>query len=349
MERDAFLSLNTSGRSARRTTVGPSPVLDLVYACFHLLGERRREGREPLEWAAEVAREAPEVASAAADLADPVDGAGPGRILFPLAIEFGHVGDEDPGAFLEALPERAAALHEQLAREPEGEDDGDTARRMLAWLERPPRPDWADHARDTLRALWARIGPYWERRGRADAEAAASEVRAGLREHDDVLRALPAHHFAQFETLAPSLRTAHAQGRLWVVPLAFASAGGFHLEGEEIVALGFGLHAERMHASAERRVAAAAAGAKALADPTRLMLLHLVVRFENLTLTVGDLAQQLGVSQPTVSGHLKLLREAGLVTTERQGNRTLPKPVPEAIRELLEALSDVFENDLRRG
>ena len=57
---------------------------------------------------------------------------------------------------------------------------------------------------------------------------------------------------------------------------------------------------------------------RALADPTRLAI------FEYLTTSragVTDVAQAFALSQPTVSAHVKRLRDAGLVTAERRGNR----------------------------
>ncbi|NNF05924.1 MAG: metalloregulator ArsR/SmtB family transcription factor, partial [Candidatus Eisenbacteria bacterium] len=55
---------------------------------------------------------------------------------------------------------------------------------------------------------------------------------------------------------------------------------------------------------------------KALADPSRLRLLHLLEAHE---LSVGELTSLLGMTQSRVSGHLAVLREAGLVRDRRQG------------------------------
>jgi DNA-binding transcriptional ArsR family regulator len=56
---------------------------------------------------------------------------------------------------------------------------------------------------------------------------------------------------------------------------------------------------------------------KALADESRLTLLQLVCEQEH---TVGDLAERVSLSEPTVSHHLARLREAGLVTLRMAGN-----------------------------
>lgn len=54
----------------------------------------------------------------------------------------------------------------------------------------------------------------------------------------------------------------------------------------------------------------------ALADPNRILMLYLL---NEAPRTVNDLAQQVGISQPAASRHLKMLRERGLVRAERLG------------------------------
>lgn len=63
----------------------------------------------------------------------------------------------------------------------------------------------------------------------------------------------------------------------------------------------------------------AAASLKALADPTRLRLLSLVAAHPHREACVCDLTGPVGLSQPTVSHHLKVLVDAGLLTREQRG------------------------------
>ena len=56
--------------------------------------------------------------------------------------------------------------------------------------------------------------------------------------------------------------------------------------------------------------------AKALADETRQQIMKICCCKE---LSVTDIVEQTGVTQPTVSHHLKVLRDAGLVTVQRRG------------------------------
>ena len=333
MDTDSILSFSTGSRSSQVQVAVPSPVLDLIYACYYLLGISTSR-REALPWAVELGRTKPDLAAAAADLAR---AGGKARALFAVALELGYAGDETPHRFIAALPDLPRLLEGLDAGDTDCEDDDPPP-----WREDPPTGAWSREAADLLGRLWEALEPGWEGGGLAAAQAAAREVNSALAEHGDVMEALPRHHFAQFENMSGSLRDAFAKGRLRIVPLAFAEGGGFHLMGESVTAVGFGLHGEKVHEAVERRVADAAVGAKALADPTRLMLLSLIGRYRTMSMTVGDLANQLAVSQPTVSGHLKLLREAGLITTERKGNKTFPKPVPGAVKKVLDALSEAL-------
>ncbi len=63
---------------------------------------------------------------------------------------------------------------------------------------------------------------------------------------------------------------------------------------------------------------ALAARLKALADPTRLRLLDLLAQ-QPEPLCVCDITPQFAQNQPTISHHLKLLREAGLIDCEKRG------------------------------
>ncbi|MFG3172302.1 ArsR/SmtB family transcription factor [Streptomyces sp. NPDC048200] len=80
---------------------------------------------------------------------------------------------------------------------------------------------------------------------------------------------------------------------------------------------------------------------KALADPVRLRLFSRVASHPAGEACVCDISD-VGVSQPTVSHHLKRLREAGLLTSERRGTwiyyRIAPQPV--AAMSALLALQD---------
>jgi len=77
---------------------------------------------------------------------------------------------------------------------------------------------------------------------------------------------------------------------------------------------------------------------KALADPARLRLLSLILAAEGQEACTCDLTEPLGLSQPTISHHLKKLAEAGLITGDRRGVWTYYRVVPEALSSLAQIL-----------
>ena len=81
-----------------------------------------------------------------------------------------------------------------------------------------------------------------------------------------------------------------------------------------------------------------AAIAKALADPVRVQLVD-VLRKHAGKVCVCELVPLFDLSQPTVSHHLKVLREAGIVGSERRGLWAYYYVNPEAMEELSEWLS----------
>ena len=76
----------------------------------------------------------------------------------------------------------------------------------------------------------------------------------------------------------------------------------------------------------------------ALADPVRLRLLSLLATAADGAVCACDLVEPLGRSQPTVSHHLKVLTEAGLVTGNRSGRKIWYAAEPDALAALRVAL-----------
>lgn len=78
---------------------------------------------------------------------------------------------------------------------------------------------------------------------------------------------------------------------------------------------------------------------KALADPTRVGIVNRLAGAEEVCVCV--FVEELGLSQPTVSHHLRILREAGLVEAQRRGTWAFYRLVPEAVASLGFALTGV--------
>ena len=89
----------------------------------------------------------------------------------------------------------------------------------------------------------------------------------------------------------------------------------------------------------ETDAATLAAQFAALADPVRLQLLSLLATDSAGAVCACDLVAPVGRSQPTVSHHLKVLTEAGLVTSERRGRNIWYAVVPGALEALRGALA----------
>lgn len=81
-----------------------------------------------------------------------------------------------------------------------------------------------------------------------------------------------------------------------------------------------------------------AAAFRAIADPARLRLLNLIASSPGGEACVCDLIEPLGLSQPTVSHHLKVLFEAGLLGREKRGLWVYYRLQPERLRVLRDAL-----------
>ena len=81
---------------------------------------------------------------------------------------------------------------------------------------------------------------------------------------------------------------------------------------------------------------ALAAKFKALADPARVAIVNRLAAADEVC--VCDLNAALELSQPTVSHHLRVLREAGLVEASRRGTWAFYRLVPEAVAALRESL-----------
>lgn len=78
---------------------------------------------------------------------------------------------------------------------------------------------------------------------------------------------------------------------------------------------------------------------KAIADPARLRLLSMIAAHDGGEACVCDLTEPLTLSQPTVSHHLKILVDAGLLTREKRGVWAYYTLVPGALDSLAAVLS----------
>lgn len=78
---------------------------------------------------------------------------------------------------------------------------------------------------------------------------------------------------------------------------------------------------------------------KALGDPVRLQLLSQIATAPEREICVNDLADAFELTGPTISHHLKVLREAGLVEGERRGTWIYYRSVPERMAALARVIT----------
>ena len=84
---------------------------------------------------------------------------------------------------------------------------------------------------------------------------------------------------------------------------------------------------------------------RALSDPGRRRILALVRDEEH---SAGEIAAEFTVSWPAVSQHLRVLKEAGLVTERREGTRRLYRARPEGLDDVRAFLDEFWDHKLER-
>jgi ArsR family transcriptional regulator len=80
---------------------------------------------------------------------------------------------------------------------------------------------------------------------------------------------------------------------------------------------------------------------KAIADPARLRLISMVAAHDDAEACVCDLTEPLGLSQPTVSHHLKVLVDAGILSRDKRGTWAYYRLVPGALDALAHSVVTV--------
>ena len=241
--------------------------------------------------------------------------------LLIVAGQAGCLPDQSPRRLLAALstlPKRSTRQTLVLLSEPAR--DRRAIRRRLERLGADVQLRRA--YRDILREVWELASPAWERRGREVAARASAEwthrLKAVSTATELVALMPPRHPLTRIDESAAArlLRRCH---RFSVAPMYFSMSGGSVAETGDQVQIGVPASA----LEPVRRVRDAAFVAdrmRLLSEPTRVrILIHVLSRPAG----VMEVARALRISQPTVSGHVRLLVAAGLVRVRRDGGRAM--------------------------
>ena len=237
--------------------------------------------------------------------------------IFVAAERGGVLFETDPQRLWAGLAEGAAATPRFEPLASETAEDQARFRARLARLHDDPaqRQRWLDLLRD----VWAAVEDAWRAGGRDVADALAWDLRVRLPEVGSYADIAPVVQGCDFGGLLPKLVSDSALAGLPVILApAWLGRSGFLVALTSCLIYGPPNATRPTGPSEETRERARRH--KALGDPTRLFIFEATARRPR---TVGDLARELDVAQPTVSNHVRILRDAGLVDQEKGGGRRL--------------------------
>jgi DNA-binding transcriptional ArsR family regulator len=192
-------------------------------------------------------------------------------------------------------------------------------------------PDLMREYVDLLKEVWAPVNDVWQQSVPVIEEAGRHVV--AQYQNSQSLETVIAPTCDILIGRMPTITSSLEQGmQLLFVPCLFFGSS-MYLEFPGLIVLGTGVGQGDLVARA--RTESVARRLKAMADPTRLAILHSLATAPS---TVGELALLFRIAQPTVSMHVKVLRESGLVSSERVGGRLRLNADAVAVDSLLEDL-----------
>jgi ArsR family transcriptional regulator len=186
--------------------------------------------------------------------------------------------------------------------------------------------------RDLIAEVWQLAAAGWKRRGRLFALEACGRWRARLESGASIEDLMPPRHPLTYADRLGFEDIFQARTEFALSPLYHCLSGG------QVVDLTDHVHisvpaSDLLPIRKLRDAAFVADRLRVLAEPTRV---HILIQLLSAPAGVMDLARALNMSQPTVSGHLKVLRAAGLVQPRRAAHRTVFAGSRKRIERLLE-------------
>ena len=193
---------------------------------------------------------------------------------------------------------------------------------------------------DLLRRVWAEAESLIGELGRPTVERAVARACASMEHGQSPLELIGSDHIARRrDTFAALTDEALRDGTLVLTPSYIAGGHGHivALPGFLSIAFGTGVTSDmaRSRATAER----VARDLKLLSDPTRLLIL---TELDRTPATVGEIAERVGVAQPTASVHVRQLRESGLLRATRDGASSTYAVDRARVRDALQSAHDAL-------
>jgi DNA-binding transcriptional ArsR family regulator len=244
-----------------------------------------------------------------------------------LAHHAGALAETDPNALWLALEVAVATVPLDLEMPSESPEEREMYLDRFGRLRESP--ELVRAYLDLLKEVWAPVDDVWQQALPLIEEAGNHVVAQYERGRSlDVL--IPAGCDILRERM-PEIVSAVESGQqeLLFVPCLFFGSS-MYLEFAGLVVIGTGVG--QGDAVARARTESVARRLKAVAEPTRLALLHSLATAPS---TVGELAMAFRLAQPTVSMHVKVLRQSGLVRSERVAGRLQLAADPAAVEALL--------------
>lgn len=234
--------------------------------------------------------------------------------LIVVAERGGVLFEMDPDRFLAGLEAAVGAEPRFEAFESETPEDQVRFRDRLARLH--DDPDVRDRWLAVVREGWAAVADGWLAEGKAADEAYEWELKGRFAQNPKY-SALEGLVESDFNGMLPRLvRQYSEEGKPVVVNPAWYGRCCFIVSLDDMLVVGRAVPPRPIGPTAETR--GRARRYKAMGDPTRLAILEATACRPR---TVGELAAEMGVAQPTVSNHVRLLRDAGLLVQAKDGSR----------------------------
>jgi ArsR family transcriptional regulator, cadmium/lead-responsive transcriptional repressor len=249
-----------------------------------------------------------------------------------LANHAGATTETNPDALWRAI-ERAVRTV-PLDLEMPSEDPQDRAMYIERFRRLKESPELLRSYLELLEEVWAPVNDMWQQ-ALPLMEESGRHVVAQFERGRSLETLIPTGCDILASRL-PEIVTSVESGQsalLFVPCLFFGSSMYLELAGRVVIGTGVG-HGDM---AARARTETVAKRLKAVADPTRLALLHSLATAPS---TVGELAVLFRLAQPTVSMHVKVLRESGLVQSRREAGRLRLSADATAVEALLSEVRD---------